>query len=925
MNKLFFACVFLCTVSSFSQTKFKILGTLRAEQDSIPLESATVYLETSNDSTLVSYTITDKYGKFTLEDKTYTNNLRLIISLVGFETYMRELKLNKSEINLATIKISESNILDEVLIKSRAPITIKKDTLEFNVASFKTKKDANVEDLLKELPGVEVDDDGKITINGKEVNKILVNGKPFFGDDPTITTRNLTKEIIEKVQISDTKTKAEGFTGEAGDAENKTINLTIKEENNKGVFGRVAAGAGTDERYEFAGMVNIFDNEQRISVLAGGNNINSVGFSFGEIRKMFGGGNSISFNGNNGSFTIDGRTFGGGEGITKSNNAGVNYADELNKGVDISADYFFSESSSYNAVSRQRENILPDSRYFTDSNSESNSDTESHTVNLGFDIEVDSTFLINVNPTFRYSKSGTRFNRQEASRDEMNTLTNQSTTSSFVENIGKNFNNEIEVTKRFGDRGAFVRVGLRNDINGSEADDYLNSETNIFGDDPTDIIRNQFTDSERNNNTFSTDFTYRLPVVTKKLFIDFKYDYQIEKRENIESTYDFDDVSLTYSDFNFDLSTDFINKNRVSTPSAKLVYDSEKMNWSFGSGYSLRTIANNDLLRPELSLKRDFEFLRFDANFNYQFSPKMSLYFDYDYDNTAPQISQLQPFQNVSDPLNTVTGNPNLRPSKEHRAYLGFNSFDWQKGTGFYIYANGNLTNDQVVSKTTVDENFVRNTTYANVDGGYWSYIGGSYSKDFKVDSMQTVKVRLGMNTNFNKNINFNNDVQYASKTHSLTPTLSLTYTWNKLFEIRPNYRLAFTKTSYDLADFEDQNFLSHSLGIRTATFVPKNFEWRNDINYTYNPNVAAGFQKSAWFWNSTLAYTFLKEKAAITLKVYDLLNQNTNAQRTATQNYIQDEQSTVLEQYFMLSFSWKFNSLGPKGESGGNDGFYFD
>lgn len=925
MNKLFFACVLLCTIFSFSQTRFKISGTLNAEQDSIPLESATVYLETSKDSTLVSYTITDKNGKFTLEDKAYTNNLRLIISLVGFETYNKELKLDKNEINLGTIKMPESNILDEVVIKSRAPITIKKDTLEFNVASFKTKKDANVEDLLKELPGVEVDDDGKITINGKEVNKILVNGKPFFGDDPTITTRNLTKEIIEKVQISDTKTKAEGFTGEAGDAENKTINLTIKEENNKGVFGRVAAGAGTDKRYEFAGMVNIFDNEQRISVLAGGNNINSVGFSFGEIRKMFGGGNSISFNGSNGSFTIDGRTFGGGEGITKSNNAGVNYADELKKGVDISADYFYSGSSSYNAISTQRENILPDSRYFTDSNSDSKSDTEGHSVNMGFDIEVDSTFLINVNPTFRYSKSATQFKRQEASRDEMNTLTNQSTTSSFVENIGKSFNNEIEVTKRFGDRGAFVRVGLRNDINGAESDDYLNSETNIFGDDPIDIIRNQFTDSERNNNAFSTDFTYRLPVVSKKLFLDFKYDYQIEKRVNTESTYDFDDVSQTYVEFNFDLSTDFINKNTVSTPSAKLVYDSEKMNLSFGSGYSLRTIANNDLLRPELSLTRDFEFLRFDANFNYQFSPKMSLYFDYDYDNTAPQISQLQPFQNVSDPLNTITGNPNLRPSKEHRAYLGFNSFDWQKGTGFYIYANGNLTNDQVVSKTTVDENFVRNTTYTNVDGGYWSYIGASYSKDFKVDSMQTVKVRVGMNTSFNKTINFNNDVQYASKTNSLTPTLSLTYTWKKLFEIRPNYRLALTRSTYDLADFEDQNFLRHSLGIRTATFVPKNFEWRNDINFTYNPNVAAGFQKSAWFWNSTLAYSFLKEKAAITIKVYDLLDQNTNAQRTATQNYIQDQQSTVLEQYFMLSFSWKFNSLGPKGESGGNDGFYFD
>jgi len=450
----------------------------------------------------------------------------------------------------------------------------------------------------------------------------------------------------------------------------------------------------------------------------------------------------------------------------------------------------------------------------------------------------------------------------------------------------------------------------------------LDSETHIYGDTPEDIIRNQFTDSERDNTSFSTDITYRMPLVAKKWFLDFRYDFESEKRENTESTFDFDAVSQTYTDFNFALSTDFINKNRVSTPSAEVVYNSEKMNFSFGSGYSFRAIENNDQLRPELSLKRHFEFLEFDANFNYRFSPKMSLYFDYDYDNEAPAISQLQPFQNVSDPLNTITGNPNLKPSKRHNAYLGFNSFDFQKGTGFWIYANGTLTNDQVVSKTTVDENFVRNTTYENVDGGYRSYFGGSYSKDFKVDSLRTIKLRVGMNASQNKSINFNNDVKYASKTNSLTPTLSVEYKWKNVFEIRPNYRLAFTNTTYDLADFDDQDFLRHSLGIRTATFVPKKFEWRNDINFTYNPDVADGFQKSAWFWNSTLAYSILKDKGAITLKVYDLLNQNTNAQRTATQNYIQDQQSTVLEQYFMLSFSWKFNSLGPKGES--NDRMMF-
>src|SRR5690606_32932575 len=245
MKKILLVLALFSATYAFSQSKpFKISGTILAESDKTPLESATIYLETLKDTTLVTYTISDKNGKFTLENSTYNDSLNLTISYIGFETYSKIIALNKPEFQLGTIELKTANMLDEIVIKSRAPITIKKDTLEFNVSSFKTKKDANVEDLLKELPGVEVDEEGKITINGKEVSQILVNGKPFFGSDPTITTRNLTKEIIEKVQIVDTKTKSEAFSGEEGDTENKTINLTIKEENNKGVFGRVSAGGG---------------------------------------------------------------------------------------------------------------------------------------------------------------------------------------------------------------------------------------------------------------------------------------------------------------------------------------------------------------------------------------------------------------------------------------------------------------------------------------------------------------------------------------------------------------------------------------------------------------------------------------------------------------------------------------------------------
>lgn len=855
---------------------------------------------------------------FTIIDETYDDKLNLTVSSIGYQNYFQELPINKENIDLKTIRLPLANNLDEITIRSRAPITVKKDTLEFNVKAFKTKKDANVEDLLKQLPGVEVDDDGKITVNGKEVNKILVNGKPFFGDDPTITTRNLTKDIIDKVQITDTKTKSEAFSGEEGDKDNKTINLTIKEENNKGVFGRLSAGAGTDDRYEFAGLVNIFDNDQRISVLAGGNNTNSPGFSFGEIQKMFGGGRSVSFS-SNGNFAIDGRSFGGGEGITTSTNIGANYADELKKDIDLTGDYFYSSSRSDNDTRIERENILPDTRYFTNSNSTSSNDTDNHSINLQFEIKTDSTFLINIEPSFQFSKSITNFQNTEETLNEDRVRTNSSDLNSYVRNNGKNFSNDLNITKKFGNGGSFLRWNLDTEFNDLESDDFLESQT-IFTDETQNIIRDQFSDESESLNSINTNLTYRIPLISKSFFLDLKYGMRNDKTENVRSTFDFDETTGDYTNFNLPLSTDFNYTNRRSTPGAELTYRKEKWSLSGEVGYVFRTIKNSDELRPELNLEQRFEALELGSRFNYRFSPKASTYMGYSLSNQPPQLFQLRPFQNVSNPLNIITGNPNLKPANTHSLYFGYHGFDFQKKTGLFGYGNVSFTNDQIVTQTTVDpETLIRRTTYTNVDGVYRYNASTSYSKTIKLDSLQSIRYRAGLYGNVNRNINFNNGVQYASTNNTITPNIRLTYTWDKVWEIEPNYRFNYTTTNFNISGFEDQEYINHNLGIRTATFVPKGLEWRNDINFSYNPNVGPGFQKSAWFWNTTLAYSILQDKGTITLKVYDLLDQNTNARRTATENYIQDIQSTVLQQYFMLSFSWKFNTLGSKGESGGN------
>ncbi|WP_299103407.1 outer membrane beta-barrel protein [uncultured Winogradskyella sp.] len=926
MKKLFLVFAFLFSLLTFSQEKsFEITGLLKAQDSNNPIESATVFLQRIKDSTVVSYTISDKDGKFKIESSTYDTALNFYISYVGYGTYFKKIAIDKEKIDLKTISLKLENQLGEVLIKSTAPITIKKDTLEFNVKSFKTKKDANVEDLLKQLPGVEVDEAGNIKVNGKPVNKILVNGKPFFGNDPTITTKNLTKDIIEKIQVVDTKTKSEAFTGEEGDKENKTINLTIKEENNKGVFGRVSAGAGTDERYEFAGMVNLFNNDRRISVLAGGNNTNSPGFSFGEIHKMFGSGGGISFN-SNGSFSLGGRSFGGGQGITSSQNVGVNYADVIGENTDIASDYFYASSNSKNESSTQRETILSDSRFFTNSDSNSDNDTYNHSMNLEFEIETDSTFQISFEPSFGYSKSQTRYLNNEETLDEDFVLTNQSDVNSFVESYAKTFSNVFSATKRVGNKGSYFKFELETDINDQESEDFLNSNTEVFGSNPETIDRNQFTEGDNFSYGVSAELSYRIALLAKKLFLNFEYEYAKDIDNNLESTFDFNNGTQDFSDFNTDLSTDFKYSDIRNVPTIGANYRGEKLSLYFKMSYNFRTLKNEDLLRPQFNVERGFENIEANYRINYRFSPKSSIYANYRLSNRPPGLRQLQAFEDVSNPLVTVIGNPNLEPSNRHSFYGGYNGFDWQKRTGFYANFNANISNNQVVSKTIVDaETLKRTTTYENVDGNYNYGVTGNYTKDFKIDTLRTIKLAIRTRYNFNKRINFNNDVKYSSEVRTISPRLGIDFLWDKVMEIKPYYQLSFTNNAYDIESFEDREFTSHNAGLRTATFLPKNLEWRNDINFNYNPNVADGFQKSAWFWNSSLAYSIFKEKVILTVKVYDLLNQNTNARRIATQDYIEDSQSTVLRQYFMLSLSYKFNSLGNKGNTSDGDIIFFD
>ena len=901
---------------SFAQ-EFQITGKV-VDDTSNPLESATVYTELPADSSLVSYTISEKNGSFLLKGNTKAEKLNLIISYNGYAPHQQLIEV-KENIILDDIQLKlMDNALDEVtLTATRAPITIKKDTLEFNANSFDTRQDANLEDLMKKLPGVEVDSDGNITVNGKPVSRILVNGKEFFGNDPKIATKNLPKEIIDKIQVTDTKTKSEEFTGKAGDADNKTINIELKEDKNKGYFSRLTAGGGTDDRYELSGIGNYFKDDLRVSVLASSNNINSSGFSFDEVFDMMGGNaRSIRINGN-GSFSINGNGFGSSGGITKSETAGFNFVNEWDNDMELSVDYFYGKNDTETRTRVERENILPDSRYFTNSESSSNLVNDSHRANLRYEVEFDTLTKLSISPRFNANIGFSSRNRLEETLDENMEIQNASVTNEMEDLNSADFTNRIDFIKRFGGRGSYLQVDLDHSHSKQENDNFILSES-VFSSGGADQIevQDQLIDQDEKENSFGIGISKR-SVLAEKLFLDVNYEFSTSKSRNTRNV--FDAIDGDYTGFNELLSNDFEVESYKHTPNAGINYEGEKWRVNTELGLLSTTLKTDNFLE-EVTFDNTYNNLFVDADVRYSLERSKSVSFGYSTSAEVPSVRQLQPVIDRTNPLNIVVGNPELRPTFNQRVNFNFRNFDFATRSGFFTYLYFNFTDNQVAATSRIDENFIRRTTYTNVDGVISGNLGGSYSKTFKKDARE-LRMRLRANAGYNHNVGFINAVKYNSDQYTLSPGFQLTYAIDDLFEINPSYTLNYNDISYDINSGRDQSYVNHTLSLETTTYWPKNVVFGNDISYNEYGNVSPGFDNTSLLWNMSLGYQFLKDKATLKVKVYDLLDENVDTRRLVGDDYIQDVNNLILQRYGMLSFTYKFSSFGGGKPDGGRGG----
>lgn len=915
MPKTFYLfCALFFSSFLFSQNTFTIKGKVVDPTTKLPIESATVYLTSVKDSSVVDYTITNKMGNFAIKVKKSDKALNLKVSFISYQDFVENVTGLTADKDFGTIELKEaSNLLNEVVVKSEIPpIRIKKDTLEFNASSFKVGADANVEALLKQLPGVEITPEGKITVNGKEVNNILVNGKPFFGKDGKIATQNLPAEIIEKVQVVDTKTKSEEISGDASGSENKTINLTIQEDKNKGFFGKIMGGLGSDKRYESSMLVNYFKGERKISALASSNNINSIGFSMDEIFDNMGGGrNSSVYYNDDGSFGINNMSFGGNRGITRSNMIGINYQDKWLKKVDQSGSYYFTNAETENANRTDRINFLPTGNTLTKSNSITKNGSDGHNISLDFEIALDSTATIYINPRFQTSKGFGKSSRNQITTDENLNELNSSNNDDYNENDNSNFGLDASFSKQFKKKKRGLSVNLEAEL--QKRDEYINTKSaTLFADATPDDIRNQNRFENNKNDFMKLEVRYGEPL-TDSLRLSLTSELTLRKIGNDLNTFDFNTGTNSYDDFNDVQSNEVNSKTTTYFPSTGLILDKSKTNGRINFGPEFINFdANSNYLGVRTNRNKTYVFPRVKGYISHRIGKSKSIYSFYDFGVQMPQANQVLPVENLSNPLSTFIGNDDLKPTLRHNLYFSFNDYDYQSRSGYYLYSGINLSKDAVVSSTVYDNNFKATTTYQNVDVTHNSYLGVNWNKSYKKEK-RTLRFGAGVSFNYDYNKGLTNAVLFESKGLNINPRFNLTWSIDEMITVAPSYRYTFSKTDFKNYVIDKADNFIHNAKLEITSYMPKKFVLGSDFGYTYNSNIADGFKKDFYLWNVSLGYNFFKDQLLAKVKVYDLLNQNLNSTRTITPTAIVDAENTVLRRYVMFSLTYKLEKFAGK------------
>jgi hypothetical protein len=886
------------------------------------LNYATVSLYKGADTILTTYKLSDDKGVFKIGNLEVGSKYRLVINAWMYEVLRKEFTVSASEadVNLGTLTLnSKNNKLDEVVILSeRPPVIVRKDTIEFNAESFKTLPTAVVEDLLKKLPGVTVAADGSIQVNGKTVNKILVDGKEFFGGDQQMATKNLPSNIIDKVMISDDpEAKRRDPDLVAGNTP-QVINLKLKRAIKKGAFGKLYAGIGLDERYEAGGIMNFFRDTTQVSVLAYSNNINKPGFSIGDISRIGGfsraGINSVNIDGD--SFSLNNVSFGGSStGIQQSAGAGANFNTLTKNGIKFNGKYFFGQADNRVAQLTNVEQNLGADRLFTGTNTNKNNKSYSHNFGGKADWQIDSLTNFTFEPTVTLNMlRNLTFERVE-SRNSTNQLVSNGTNGSRYKannaeyallaslwkdfkKAGRSFNSSVSITKR-----------------DNLSDNFNNSTSNFY--DPLLVEVTSF-DQLRDNNVrnfgvyLSTNYS---EPISKKLSLRFAANGNYLDNENALYTFYKDPNDQAYDIAVPTLSQTVLQAGYKANARVNLRWKVTK-DFSIQPGFVYNMISLENSFTTVPAFEQNYQFLAGSLNVTYK-----SFNFSYSPSYREPDVNYIQPIANNTNPFYVQLGNPNLLPARSHQVNLSFYKYDTKRSMNYSLNSNGTLQNDAVIMERTVSPNGVQTSNPVNADGIIRLHANGNLSKEFK-NAKRQFTLGGGFFGNFNRNIVSVNGLRSYARTYQISPRFNGRINLNDKIELGESYNVVYNQSNYDDAFYRDISFFTHSSETELIVRLPKKMVWETTYRIQHSTQTIAGFNNDVKIWNAALTLLFLKnDRAQLKFAVNDILNTNTRRYVNIIDNTIRDLQINNLGRHALVTLTYNIQNFGAK--VGGKDTFF--